>query len=317
MGSSSSGWLCCLCRRALCGARPREAAARSARPRAAAPAPPRPSPAAPSAGTHPPPSSAPRCRPARPSPGRRANAPLPPPRPRGRGSNSPGPGPARGRGPGCCPRLGRAAKDRAVSAGKPTSSLSWADVVPAPRRDGPRCPLAQEPPSAGPRAVPSVGALPARPKPAGGAGGSPALPQAPSPPPPTALSPPGLPSQARYCSMGTPSVGSSSSSTTISGEGELCASGTTVKVGTLQGERAAPEVGQRWGAPTWGAAVLGYADTGQDQAGPSTRTAPRTRDGAQRGGDHSPAPGCPSRGHEVGVGGCGLTSWCPGSAPPV
>lgn len=44
MGSSSSGWLCCLCRRALCGARPREAAARSARPRAAAPPPPRPAP---------------------------------------------------------------------------------------------------------------------------------------------------------------------------------------------------------------------------------------------------------------------------------
>lgn len=42
------------------------------------------------------------------------------------------------------------------------------------------------------------------------------------------------PSQARYCSRGTPSIGSSSLSTTIRGEGERGPSGITVKVGTLQ-----------------------------------------------------------------------------------
>lgn len=47
-------------------------------------------------------------------------------------------------------------------------------------------------------------------------------------------------SQARYCSRGTPSIGSSSLSTTIRGDGERGPSGITVKVGTLLVPRTCP-----------------------------------------------------------------------------
>lgn len=64
--------------------------------------------------------------------------------------------------------------------------------------------------------------------------------------------------------MGTPSVGSSSSSTTISGEGERGASGTTVKVGTLRRESAGEPVRPGWANRDVGdltPARVGHGDT--------------------------------------------------------